>query len=137
VYVFPQFAPYSGPLVIMIDGSSESAAEMFAGGLQESGRAVIVGEQSSGNTLPSAIKELPTGAIFQYGIANFETRKGKRLEGKGVDPDLIVKLSRRSLLSAGDPQLNSALSFLRTQIRGNLTPKDLIADVTVDSPPLN
>jgi carboxyl-terminal processing protease len=137
VFVFPQSDPYSGPLVVMIDGSSESAAEMFAGGLQESGRATIVGERSPGNTLPSAIKQLPTGAIFQYGIANFVTSNGKRLEGKGVDPDLTVKLSRRSLLSAGDPQLNSALSFLQTQIRGNLNPRELIADVTVTSPPLN
>jgi len=137
VFVSPQSNPYSGPLIIMIDGSSESAAEMFAGGLQESGRATIVGERSAGNTLPSAIKELPTGAIFQYGLANFVTMNGNRLEGKGVEPDLIVKLSRRSLLSAGDPQLNSALSFLRAQIRGNLKTRELIADVTVTSPPLD
>ena len=135
IFVFPQSAPYSGPLVIMVDGSTESAAEMFAGGLQEAGRAVIVGERSAGNTLPSAMRKLPTGAVFQYGVANFETSNGKQLEGKGVNPDLIVKLNRRSLLHAGDPQLSAALRHLRTQIRGNLNPRELIADVTVTSPP--
>ncbi|HEV2827036.1 MAG TPA: S41 family peptidase [Pyrinomonadaceae bacterium] len=135
IFVFPQSAPYSGPLVIMVDGSTESAAEMFAAGLQETGRAVIVGEQSAGNTLPSAIMKLPTDAIFQYGVANFETMNGKELEGKGVNPDMIVKLNRRSLLYAGDPQLSAALSHVRAQIRGNLKPRELIADVTVTSPP--
>jgi len=128
--VFPQDAPYSGPLVILVDGSTQSAGEMFASGLQETGRAILVGERSAGNTLPSAIKKLPTGAIFQYGFANYETQSGKRLEGQGVVPNITVGLSRRGLLHGGDPQLSAALVSLRKEIRsrqgpeliGNLSP---------------
>ncbi len=117
LFMFPQTAPYDGPLVILLDGSTQSAGEMFASGLQEAGRATLVGEKSAGNTLPSAIKKLPTGALFQYGFGNYETPSGLRLEGVGVDPDITVKLSRQTLLRGGDPQLAAGLRELRKQIR--------------------
>jgi carboxyl-terminal processing protease len=107
--VTPQRHPYAGPLIILIDGASMSASEMFAAGLQEAGRAIVVGERSAGATLPSTVKTLPTGAILQYAFANFETASGMRLEGHGVIPDLNVKLNRRSLLGGHDPQLETAL----------------------------
>jgi carboxyl-terminal processing protease len=135
LFGFPQSAPYSGPLVILVDGSTQSAGEMFAGGLQEAGRATVVGQKSAGNTLPSEIKKLPTGAIFQYGFANYETQSGYRLEGHGVVPDFTVELSRRSLLRGADPQLSAALQRLREKIRLSLNPAELIADVSEVSPP--
>jgi hypothetical protein len=134
LFVFPQLAPYSGPLVVLLDGSTQSAGEMFASGLQETGRATLVGEQSAGNTLPSAIKKLPTGAIFQYGFANYETTSGKRLEGSGVTPDLTIKLSRRNLLRGVDPQLTAAIRKLREHTRWAKT-MELIADVSATAPP--
>ncbi len=136
VFGFPQMAAYSGPLVIMVDGSTQSAAEMFAGGLQEAGRATVVGERSAGNTLPSAIKKLPTGAIFQYGFADYVTQNGYRLEGQGVNPDITVALSRKGLLRGGDPQLSMALSHLREKIRASADQQRVLASVTVTpSPP--
>jgi carboxyl-terminal processing protease len=106
----PQRKPYTGQLVVLIDGTSLSASEILASGLQESGRAVVVGEQSAGSTLASVAKELPTGAILQYAFADFISWYGRRIEGNGVKPDVAVKLDRRSLLGGRDPQLEAALS---------------------------
>jgi carboxyl-terminal processing protease len=131
LFGFPQSAPYSGPLVILVDGSTQSAGEMFASGLKEAGRATLVGVKSAGNTLPSEIKKLPTGAIFQYGFANYETQSGYRLEGQGVSPHITVELSRRGLLKGGDPQLSMALSVLQDEIRWG-RPGEVKAD---DIPP--
>ena len=136
LFGFPQSAPYSGPLVILVDGSTQSAGEMFASGLKETGRATLVGVRSAGNTLPSEIKKLPTGAIFQYGFANYETQSGLGLEGQGVSPNMTVELSRKSLLRGGDPQLSVALRVLRDEIRGGGKQKELIADVSsISAPP--
>lgn len=132
LFVFPQNAPYSGPLVILVDGSTQSAGEMFASGLQEAGRALLVGQRSAGNTLPSAIKKLPTGAIFQYGFANYETQNGRRIEGQGVVPDVTVGLSRRGLLRGGDPQLTAAIVRLRKEIRLRQGPRALLADLAAN-----
>lgn len=106
----PQRHPYAGPLIIMLDDASMSASEMFAAGLQEAGRAIIVGERSAGATLPSTVKMLPTGAILQYVFADFETASGTRLEGRGVVPDVNVRLERHALLGGHDSQLEAALS---------------------------
>ena len=134
VIVYPQRQPYEGPLVILIDGTTQSAAEMFADGLQASGRAVVVGEVSAGSTLPSAIIKLPTGALFQYAFGNYETQNGARLEGRGVVPDSVIKLNRQSLLRGGDPQLAQALVKLRERISWQ-SPKEIIAEVKVTAPP--
>lgn len=111
----PQRKPYNGQLVVLIDGTSLSASEILASGLQESGRALVIGEQSGGSTLASVAKELPTGAILQYAFADFISWYGKRIEGHGVKPDIPVKLDRRSLLGGRDPQLEAALSAITPQ----------------------
>ncbi len=134
VLVYQQRQPYEGPLAILIDGTTQSAAEMFTDGLQASGRAIVVGEVSAGSTLPSSIIKLPTGALFQYAFGNYETQNGVRLEGRGVVPDSIVKLNRPSLLRQGDPQLAQALAKLRERISWQL-PKELVVDVTTTTPP--
>jgi carboxyl-terminal processing protease len=109
LWVNPQKNPYRGQVAVLIDSTTQSAGEIFAGGLGESGRAVVIGERSAGATLPSASKELPTGAILQYAFADFVTAYGRHLEGHGVTPDVAVKLTRRSLLAGRDAQLEAAL----------------------------
>src|SRR5258706_2189322 len=64
--VIPQAGPYLGPVVILTHGGSASTSEIFAGGMQEIGRAVVVGERTAGAALPSHFQKLPTGALFQY-----------------------------------------------------------------------
>lgn len=112
---FPQKDPYLGAVVVLIDGMSASTSEVFAGGLQAGGRAVIVGERSAGAALPSIITKLPTGALFQYAIADFRTPNGNLIEGRGVIPDVEVKLTRASLLSGRDPQLDAAIRVIGKQ----------------------
>ncbi|HLG16499.1 MAG TPA: S41 family peptidase [Blastocatellia bacterium] len=111
--VFPQKDPYTGPLVILIEGGSASTSEVFSAGMQEIGRAVIVGERSVGAALPSVFEKLPTGALFQYAIADFRTPKGTLIEGRGVIPDLEVKLSRETLLRGRDIQLDAAIRQIK------------------------
>lgn len=111
--VFPQPDPYLGPVVILTDGSSGSTSEILAAGMQELGRAVIVGEPTLGAALPSVITKLPTGALFQYAVADFRTPKGTLIEGRGVIPDVLVKRTRQSLLAGRDAQLEAAIEQIR------------------------
>jgi carboxyl-terminal processing protease len=115
--VFPQANAYLGPVVILTDGSSASTSEIFAAGMQELGRAVVVGERTLGAALPSLFQKLPTGALFQFAIGDFRTPKGTLIEGQGVKPDIDVKLTRRALLEGRDPQLEAAIEQVRKQSR--------------------
>lgn len=115
IVVTPQRSAYGGQVVVLIDGETQSAGEIFAGGLQAAGRAVVVGQRSAGATLPSAAKELPTGAVLQYAFADFVTANGNRIEGSGVLPNITVALSRRGLLAGRDAQLEAALDTINTR----------------------
>ena len=119
--VMPQPSGYRGPVVVLIDAETQSAGEIFAGGLQASGRAAVVGLRSAGSTLPSAAKELPTGAILQYAFADFIAADGRVIEGSGVAPTVAVALTRRALLAGRDPQLEAALSLLPPPGSGPVT----------------
>ncbi len=110
---FPQANAYTGPVTILIDGLSGSTSEVFAGGMQEIGRAKVVGERSLGAALPSIFQKLPTGALFQFAIADFKTPNGILIEGRGVVPDIVVNWNRVSLLAGRDEQLETAVRQLR------------------------
>jgi carboxyl-terminal processing protease len=107
--VTPQPSRYRGRVAVLVDAETQSAGEVLAAGLRASGRAFVVGQRTAGAALPSAAKELPTGAILQYAFADFITADGTFIEGQGVSPHLAVKLDRRSLLAGRDPQLEAAL----------------------------
>jgi carboxyl-terminal processing protease len=104
-------------VVILIDGLSASTSEVFASGMQDIGRALIVGETSVGAALPSVLERLPTGAVFQYAIADFRTPRGILIEGRGVVPDVEGKLSRGQLIEGRDPQLDEAIKQLNKRMK--------------------
>lgn len=111
--VYPQPNAFKGPVAILIDESSASTSEIFAAGLQECGRAVVIGQQSAGAALPSMVEKLPDGSRLQYAFADFKTPKGTLIEGRGVVPDYPVALTRKALLSQQDPVLLKAVSVLK------------------------
>ncbi len=91
------------PLVVLIDGGVNSAAEGLAGGLQQRGRAVVVGERSAGNVealLPFCLRDgsqawIATGVLAPIG--------GPTWEGRGVEPDVAA---------TSDTALAAALAYL-------------------------
>jgi carboxyl-terminal processing protease len=105
--------PFTGRVVILTDEGTASTAEIFAAGLQEAGRAQVVGDTSLGAVLPSQVESLPAGAVIQYVVADFKTPKGVLLEGRGVQPNRRVVETRAALLSGRDPVLDAAMATAR------------------------
>jgi sarcosine oxidase subunit alpha len=106
--------PFTGPLAILTDEGSASAAEILAAGLQESKRAVVVGDTTLGAVLPSVVESLPGGAVMQFVVADFKTPKGVMLEGRGVQPNRRVVETRAALRAGRDPVLDAALVALKS-----------------------
>lgn len=86
----PAEAPWLGPLAILIDGGSASASEVLAAALQESGRAVVMGERSTGIVVLSNNLNLPDGGRLSVGIHELRTPSGVVLEKRGVIPDVEI-----------------------------------------------
>jgi carboxyl-terminal processing protease len=106
---------YRGMVAILVNESSGSGSEMFAGVLQENGRAVVVGRQSCGCLLGIAkFREVEGGGELAVSELAYLSPKGRRLEGKGVIPDELVGLTIADLQRHRDAALESAENALRT-----------------------
>ena len=112
--IFPRAEVYSGPVAILVDTSTASTSEIFAGGMQDLKRARVFGERTAGAALPSMIERLPTGDGFQYAVANYVSESGRQLEGNGVIPDVEVPLDRAALSEGRDLALEAALQWLHS-----------------------
>ena len=104
--------PFDRPVAILVDELTASASEVFAGGLQEHGRVRIFGRTTAGQALPAVYNKLPNGDALYHPVADFITGKGIRFEGRGVIPDEVVPLDRKTLLTGRDPVLERALQWI-------------------------
>lgn len=106
---------FTGPIAILVDEGTASTSEIFAQAMQDLGRAKVLGAvPSQGAALPSVIEELPGGGMLQYVVADYQSPKGKVVEGKGVTPDTVVPETREDFAKGRDPVLDAALAALLT-----------------------
>jgi carboxyl-terminal processing protease len=79
---------YKGPLVILISEYSASATEVFSAGMQDAGRATLVGTQSCGCVLGiTHDRTMKGGGVLEISEVLWFSPKGRKLEGAGVNPD--------------------------------------------------
>jgi carboxyl-terminal processing protease len=106
---------YKGPVAILVNEGSGSGSELFAGVMQESGRAIVVGRRSCGCVLGiSKYRKLKGGgelAVSEYG---YQSPQGKTFEGTGVTPNKPVELTISDLQHHRDAALEEAERALKT-----------------------
>lgn len=103
---------YRGGVIVLTDRSSQSAAEVFAATIQESGRGAVVGRTTAGNVLVSHRKPLPDGGELRISTRDFVTAGGRRLEGRGVSPNVFIEPDLESLRHRVDEDVHTAISLL-------------------------
>ncbi len=104
--------PVANDLAVLVDGSSRSAAELTPAALQQSRRAVVVGERTAGAVLISQDTSLPDGGRLSLSRADLIMRDGRRLEKNGLTPDAIVARTAEDRRAGRDPQLEAAIRLL-------------------------
>ncbi|MEM7456891.1 MAG: S41 family peptidase [Planctomycetota bacterium] len=114
--VFANPDPVTAPVAILVDEVSISSAEIFSGGMQDMGRAMVFGSRTAGLALPSVVVKLPNGDGFQYAIADYHSLSGKSLEMDGVIPDEVIELTVENLTGSeiGDPVLERAIQWIES-----------------------
>ena len=78
------------PVVALINGGTAREAELVAGSLQDNRRAVLLGTRSFGESSIESLIPLPGNGAIRLTTARFMTPTGRRIQGKGLDPDLTV-----------------------------------------------
>lgn len=76
------------PLAVLINGGSASAAEIVAGALKDTGRAVLVGEKSFGKGSVQTIFPLKGDAALRLTTARYYTPSGVVIHEQGIQPDI-------------------------------------------------
>lgn len=102
------------PMVVLVNEGTSGAAEFFAAGLRDFGKAKIVGTQTAGVGSLQKIYKLDDGSAIQltigkYYLANSETA----WEGVGINPDHAVSLGYVAdfgNLSTIDPSIDTQLA---------------------------
>jgi carboxyl-terminal processing protease len=105
---------YGGPVVILVTQHSGSSSELFAAGMQDSGRARIVGTQTCGCVLgvPNPV-ELKDGGMVTISQVLWFTPSGRKLEGEGVIPDKVVRQTLADVIARRDPLLDAGDQLLK------------------------
>jgi carboxyl-terminal processing protease len=90
------------PMVVLVNNDSASAAEIVAGALQDNKRATVLGTQTYGKGSIQVIIPFGDGTGMKLTTAYYYTPSGRRIQGKGVTPDIVVEEKFSAQLASGD-----------------------------------
>jgi carboxyl-terminal processing protease len=82
----------SYPIAVLVNGGTASAAEIVAGALRDTGRAVVVGERTFGKGSVQSIIETRAGEGLRLTTARYYTPSGVTIHEKGVDPQVVLEM---------------------------------------------
>lgn len=102
-------------IVVLTNKSSASASEILAAAIKESYGGKTVGITTYGKGTVQKAFSLESGASIKYTTEKWLTPKGKSIDKKGVEPDIIVELSEEYMDNPSDEtdnQLQEALKFI-------------------------
>lgn len=102
-------AKTSYPIVVLINESSASAAEILAAALKETYGATLVGAKSFGKGTVQETEILSNGSMIKYTSAYWLTPKGNSINKIGLDPDILVSNTSTNT----DDQLKAAIEALK------------------------
>lgn len=78
------------PLVVLVNETTKSAAEMLAGALRDNGRATVVGSRTYGKGIVQRVWEFDDNTSIKISSARYYLPGGEFVHGVGMNPDLAV-----------------------------------------------
>ncbi|MEM4408321.1 MAG: S41 family peptidase [Candidatus Caldarchaeum sp.] len=125
---------FAYPVVILVDESTASAAEIFAGALQDYKVATVVGLRTFGKGAVQKVERMPDGAIIKFTVAHYYLPDGESIErvenergeqiGGGVVPNVLLnKKDVLPKLGDPDPLLGKGVAVILEKVRRDIGTK--------------
>lgn len=112
---------FDKPLVVLIDQSSASASEVFAGTLQDRGAASLVGVKSFGKGIVQTIYSLKNscGGGIKLTTGEYLLPSGRSIHEKGLTPDVESEYTGTSgkMAADDDNQLTKAIEVMKAKVQ--------------------
>lgn len=113
---------FKKPLVVLVNGNSASASEVFSGAIQDEKAGVLMGDQTYGKGIVQSLFDLGDGTGLKMTTAKYYTPKGRNIHKKGLTPDVKVELKEEPELLSDkktkvDSQLKAAWDYLKKKIK--------------------
>jgi carboxyl-terminal processing protease len=111
-------------VVVLVNGTTASAAEILAGALQDHRRAVLLGRRTFGKGSVQTVMPLNGGRAIKLTTSRYFTPSGRSIQGRGIDPDEVFESVdaapadleneyTRAQLAARDSGVRAALELLK------------------------
>ncbi len=113
---------FKGQLIVLVDGESSSASELFARVVKLEKRGTVIGDRSAGKVMESRSYPLKLGLVdvIYFGIsvadADLIMTDGKSLEHVGITPDELLLPTPEDMAANRDPVLAYAASLVGVKL---------------------
>ena len=110
---------FDKPLVIMINGNSASASELFTQTMRDYERATVLGTTSYGKGVYQTLWPIgEDNSFIKYTGGRYYSPKGVCIHGVGIEPDIVVELDEgleKEIVTKRekDNQLDAAVEYLK------------------------
>lgn len=105
------------PMSVLVNGQSASASEIFAGAVQDYGKAEIIGTQTYGKGVVQNLFDLKDGTCVKLTTSEYFTPKGRNIDGKGITPDVKIEYKYNAKDPKADNQLDKAVFVVKDKIK--------------------
>ena len=99
------------PMVVLVNGNTASASEIFTGALKDYDEAEIIGTTTFGKGIVQSIVPLFDGSAVKLTSAKYYTPSGVCIHGTGIEPDQVVEYDKEL---EEDNQLQAAINYLNS-----------------------
>ena len=103
------------PIVVLVNGNSASASEIFAGALKDHDKATIIGTTTYGKGVIQTLYKLSDGSGLKMTTEEYCTPNRNKINKIGIEPDITVELPDdiTELTEENDTQLQRAIEEIK------------------------
>jgi carboxyl-terminal processing protease len=107
------------PLVVLTNGGTASASEIFSGAVRDYKLGTLVGEKTFGKGIVQTVLDLKDGTALKVTVSKYYTPNGENIHKIGISPDVTVEYPKELLQDPNyiysrekDPQFKKAVEII-------------------------
>lgn len=113
------------PLVILVNGGTASASEIFSGAIKDYKLGTLIGTKTFGKGIVQSILDekilgFGDGTALKVTVSKYYTPNGVNIHGVGIMPDIVVEYPEELLAKtynrSDDPQFKKALEVINEKV---------------------